>query len=242
MDPITVAAVGMQSDLQRLTTISQNLANVTTPGYKKQLMVTRAFDAVVGDMLAAQAGSGAPLTNQELAMDMTAGTLRRTGNPLDIAIDGEGFFEIRTEQGLAYTRQGELHVDPRGRLVTAKGFPVMGLVGDILTNGNQPLTINDKGEVTQAGNLLGQLKLVRFDNPQAMTSLGNGLFAQAGAQFGDQGTVGTIRSGYQENSNVMSAHEMVQLTETLRHFESMQKLIQGYDELYEKAMRKLGDF
>ena len=90
--------------------------------------------------------------------------------------------------------------------------------------------------------MVGQIKLVRFANPERMAALGNGMFAQGEARLADTSAGAAVRAGYQESSNVNSPREMIRLTETVRHFESMQKVIQGYDEVMEKAIRKLGEF
>jgi flagellar basal-body rod protein FlgF len=237
VDAIAIAEIGMQNALQRMNSISQNLANVSTVGYKKAVAVTRPFDS----FLVEQAARDAALPTVQTMVDPSAGTLRQTGNPLDLAVDGEGYFEVRNDTGVAYTRRGDLRLDPRGRLTTQQGYAVMGLGGELAVSGTS-VSIDGKGEVRQGAHSIGQIKLVRFANPEALLPLGNGLFEQGGARLADKGVDGAIRVGYQENSNVNSAQEMVRLTETMRHFESMQKIVQGYDDLYEKAIRKLGEF
>lgn len=242
MDLMTVAAIGMQNDLLNMNSISQNLANVLTPGYKREVAVNNAFgsymDAAASD---GHAQANAALAQTRTVIDTSAGTLRHTGNPLDVAIDGEGFFEVMTDTGIFYTRQGSLNADSRGRLVTSQGHVLMGVGGELSVSGSA-VTIERNGEVRQGERVLGQVKLVRFTNPDGLTPLGNGMFSQGNARIADSASTAAVRAGYQENSNVNSAHEMVRLTETLRHFESMQKVVQGYDEVLEKTIRKLGEF
>jgi flagellar basal body rod protein FlgG len=179
--------------------------------------------------------------NGTVAVDMSPGTLRHTGNPLDIAIEGDGYFEIMTNAGPAYTRRGTLHLDTGGRLVTEQGYPLMGVGGELVVSGTS-VAIDPNGEVRQPDRTIGQVKLMRFANPDNLVSLGNGLFLQGSARPADTGTDGTIRAGFQESSNVNSPREMVQLAETVRHFEAMQKIMQGYDDAFEKTLHKLGDF
>lgn len=257
MDAMTVAAIAMQDDMQRLNNISQNLANVGTLGYKRHIAVSKPFADFLGSD-AAQASNGsldASLTSglpgAEAALDMRGGTLRPSSNPLDLAIEGDGFFEVTSDNGSAWARQGTMRVDARGRLVTQQGFPLAGVNGDIRPNGGA-VSISVTGEVRQGERTLGQIRLVRFDNPGRMQSLGNGLYQQGLATLADidparGGKTGNVtppqlRAGYQENSNVNSAEEMVRLTETVRHFEAMQKAMQGYGEVYEQTLRKLGEF
>lgn len=260
MDAMSVAAIAMQDDMQRLNNISQNLANVGTLGYKRHIAVSKPFaDFLNNDATQAaaglQAGSGLPgVAEAEAALDMRGGTLRPSSNPLDLAIEGDGFFEVTSDNGSAWARQGTMRVDARGRLVTQQGFALAGVNGDIRPNGGA-VSISVSGEVRQGERTLGQIRLVRFDNPGRMQSLGNGLYEQGLATLADidpahsskSGKSGSVtppqlRAGYQENSNVNSAEEMVRLTETVRHFEAMQKVMQGYGDVFEQTLRKLGEF
>jgi flagellar basal body rod protein FlgG len=244
LDSVSIASIAMQDDLQRMNNISQNLANVTTLGYKRQIAVGRPFASFLqGGTSPDEAGvSEAGGLNLVSMLDMRAGTMRQTGNPLDLAIEGEGFFEVATEQGVAYSRQGTMRVDPHGRLVNQQDLPLMGVSGEWKPNGG-PMTIDAHGEVKQGEHIIGQIKLVRFSNPNRMTALGNGMFGQGGATVAEPGAnIGTVRTGFQENSNVSSAQEMVRLTETVRHFEAMQKVMQGYGDVFDQTLRKLGEF
>lgn len=243
MDAITIAAIGMQDSINRLNSTSQNLANVSTPGYKKEIPVSRSFAALLGEVTVdiGTVADAASISIPEKVIDYTPGTMRYTGNPLDVAIDGDGFFEVETESGPAYTRQGALHIDMDGRLVTAEGLPVVGSGGPIVISGTSA-TIARNGEVYQGEQLAGKLRMVRFSNKEGLMELGGGLYAQGSAtMLNDPVDVG-FRSGFQENSNVNSAQEMVRLSETMRHFESMQRVIQGYDEIMGNAIQKLGEF
>lgn len=241
MDALSIISIGMQDDLQRLNSISQNLANVTTPAYKREIAVTRSFDSHMEQVRAADGKGALPQQTNTVAVDMTHGALRHTGNPLDLAIEGDGYFEVMTDNGPAYTRRGMLHLDTRGRIVTDQGNPLMGVGGELVVSGTS-VTIDRNGEVRQADRLVGQVRLVRFANPNNLVALGNGLFTQGTARLADTGTDGAIRAGYQEGSNVSSPQEMVRLTETVRHFEAMQKIMQGYDDAFEKTLQKLGEF
>ncbi|OEZ54740.1 flagellar hook-basal body protein [Duganella sp. HH105] len=236
MDVMAIAANGMQHDLLRMETISQNMANVLTPGYKKQVLSGSSFSQQVAGGLA-DAAAASPAT---LSIDAAPGTLRYTANPQDVAIEGTEFFEIAAPQGPAYTRQGGFHTDVRGRLVGQHGMPVMGVSGEIVLSG--PYVIDSNGDVRQGDRVVARLKMVRFANPEALQPLGSGTYAQGAARLAEQGAAPSVRVGYQENSNVSSPQEMVRLTETVRHFEALQKIMQGYDDSLEKTIRKLGDF
>ncbi len=230
---MAIAGNGMQYDLQRMESISQNMANVLTPGYKKQVVVATGFTRQVDSGLAQMPAA-------TLSIDPAAGNLRYTGNAQDVALPGAAFLEVAGPDGPAYTRQGSLHVDVRGRLVTAQGMPVMAGGGELVLTG--PFTVGADGAVRQGEQVVGRLKLVTFANPQALVPAGGGLYLQGQARLADQAEGGALRVGYQESSNVSSPQEMVRMTETVRHFEALQKIMQGYDESLEKTIRKLGEF
>lgn len=235
MDAMAIVGSGMQLDLQRLEIISQNMANVLTPGYKKQIAVGQAFAAHVED------GMGYGAATAPYVLDASAGTLRFTGNLQDIAIDGDGFFEIAGKNGPMYTRRGNFRGDASGRLVGAQDLPAVGVGGEIPLNGSA-FSVDRNGDVRQGDHVAGHLKVVRFSNPEALIADGAGLYGQGDAQISTQPATANLRAGYLENSNVSSPQEMVRLTETVRHFEALQKIMQGYDDSMEQAIRKLGEF
>jgi flagellar basal-body rod protein FlgG len=243
---LAIALNSMQNDMRQVEHVAMNLANTLTPGYKRQVAVPLSFGALVEQ----NASRATPPAGQTAAaartyVDVRPGALKHTGNRLDLAIDGDGYFEIATAQGPAYTRQGDFQVDARGRLVTAQGQAVMSNGGEILLSGAQP-RVDRNGNVFDAGDPnaklpVARIKLVRFDDTSPMTSLGNGLLAP-GEGMVELGTSDVhLKQGYLEGSNVSTQQEMVQLMQAARHFESVQKAIQGYDEAVDTAIRKLGD-
>jgi flagellar basal body rod protein FlgG len=235
-DLMAIAASGMQHDLLRMESISQNMANALTPGYKKHIVVGAPFAQQIDAGLAQQCAGAQPA----LTIDPSAATFRYTGSAQDAAIEGGEFFEVASPHGAAFTRQSGFHTDARGRLVGAQGWPVIGSGGEIVLTG--AYTVEANGDIRQGDQVVAKLKLTRFENPAALTPLGGGLYRQGEAVVADAVAPARIRLGYQENSNVNSSQEMVRLTETVRHFEALQKIIQGYDESLEKTIRKLGEF
>lgn len=257
MQEILAVALGsMQQDMQRLDRVAQNLANVATPGYKREVVVARPFAEMVGaaglaQVAEAELGEALPPAPVQVYADLRPGTVRLTGQPLDLALGGEGFFEVATEDGPAYTRAGSFRVDARGRLVTAAGHAVMGRGGEIQLTTTRPV-IDATGAITEpaatqggaapeSAHPVGQLRVVRLEDPQAARRLGDGLWATGGKVFEVEEGQAQIRQGALESSNVSSTQEMVQLVQTMRHFESMQKVAQGYDEMVASAIRRLGD-
>lgn len=260
-DIYVVGLTSAQQDFARVDRVALNLANMSTPGYKREVVAARPF----ADVLTAQSaseraspGSSSPAggaaqgpDGMQILFDLRPGSLKQTGQPLDLALTGDGFFEVATPNGPAYTRQGNFRVDQNGRLVTAQGDAVMGVSGEIYLTTRDP-SIDTAGNVTEPSATSGsgsavparpvaQVKVVRFENSAALQRLGDGLWAsgQASARTGDGSA--QIRQGALENSNVDPMHEMVLLLQTVRHFESMQRVVQSYDELLGTAVRKLGD-
>jgi flagellar basal-body rod protein FlgG len=173
---------------------------------------------------------------------MQPGALQATGQSLDLALAGDGFFEVATAHGPAYTRQGNLHLDARSRLVTAAGDAVMGQGGEIVL-GTGAATVDAAGNITDqaSGRQLGRLRIVRFDPAVRPQALGDGLWAEAPGMREVADAERDVRQGYLERSNVNSTQEMVRLMQTMRHFESVQRVVQGYDDMLGTAIRKLGD-
>jgi len=231
IDALTSAASGMAQDVSRLTTIGQNLANAATPGYKRAMETGAAF-SLLGQGLA---------TASHTVTDLRHASLQSTSAPLDVAIDGEGFFEVQTEAGAAYTRRGDFRLDASGRLVTQAGHVVQG-VGGSLTLATSSPTIDRAGRVYDGDKLLGQLKIVDFADARQLTRQEDGLFVTSQSPVVQAEGATRLRQGQLEGSNVSTAAEMVRLIETVRHFEATQKVIQGVDEMSERALRKLGEF
>ncbi len=242
MDLLTIASIGMQSDLAKMESISHNTSNALTPGFKRQVPVTPSFAVEMSvqqnsRQLALRPQISAPTT---VSIDPSSGPQRHTGKAQDAFIEGGGFFELATPAGPAYTKHGSFRADMQGRLVTSQHLPVMGIGGEIRVT-NDPFTISPNGDVTQSGRVIGRLKVVSFTHPESLIPSGAGMYTAGNAQLKDSGTA-SLRIGFVEGSNVSTPQEMVRLTETMRHFESLQKLVQGYDESLEKTIRKLGEF
>ena len=144
VDAISAAIGFMTTDLARMTVIGQNLANVSTAGYRTQVPVSMAFT----DYLATGSGQAyaASMSSMQLVEDFRPGRVQATGNPLDFAIEGDGFFEIATSSGSQFTRQGNFQLDATGRIVNEAGFAVAGDGGEIIAKSNH-VTVDSQGDV-----------------------------------------------------------------------------------------------
>lgn len=246
-----IALQAMQQDMTRLNNLSNNVANLSTPGYKRSVSVSAVLKASFASFVTqnSETAKASTIFPEEplvsVSLDTKPGSLRSTGQSLDIALEGQGYLEVATPQGNFYTRQGNLRTDAQGRLVTAQGYPVMGISGDITLKQANP-SIDANGAIRERGlasemNTVGQLKIVDFENSRGLTPMGDGLFAAADGLTPFTTTTATVKQGYLENSNANSMQEMVQMIQTMRHFESMHKIAQGYDDMLSTAIRKLGE-
>ncbi len=221
---------------KRLDILANNLANANTAGFKKDVVSFRALLAS-----AENGGAGADLVAlSEHSTDFSQGGVRHTGNALDLAVRGGGFFEVLTDEGSRYTRAGSFTLDGSGRLVTDGGEPVSGGGGPVVIDGGQ-IVIGDDGEVTVDDASVGQIKLVSFVDPDQLEKVGANLFRNAGGDGNlDSGFAGTIQQGYLEMSNVNIVSDMVQMIEISRAYESFQKTIQSIDGATQKLVNEVG--
>lgn len=242
---ITLNALG--NDQARIERVATNLANVQTPGYKRELWAERsgapsAFAQAMQTLEGSASGPGAgalPLSVAQVSRDMGPGTLRPTGGALDLALTGKGLFEVATQHGPAYTRRGEFQVDARGRLVTPQGHALLGLGGEITVSGDH-LRIDASGRVFEADKQVAQLRIVEAGADQ-LQAMGGGLYTASGPMREVPAGEVMVRQGFLENPNVDTAHEMVSLATSVRHFEAMLRIVQGRDEMLGTAIRKLGE-
>lgn len=213
-----IAASGMLTEQVRQDLIANDLANASTPGYKADRGAQRSFEDMMLSNTATGAqvgplGSGAGM--DRMVTDLTPGPLRETGEPLDFAVQGEGFFAVRTEQGVRFTRNGQFEVSPQGTLQTATGAQVLG-------PGGAPVRVTGGSvDATRVG-------VFAVRNPQKQ---GDSLFS--GTQAGL--AAGTVRSGALEGSGADPTRAMIDMIASLRAFESGQKVITTIDETLRRA-------
>jgi flagellar basal-body rod protein FlgG len=227
--------------------VADNLASGSLPGYKRKELSLAATQA--GLMPAgSQQGHGGPrsfvIPKATSVTNFQAGDLKPTGVNTDVAIDGKGFFAVQMPTGqLAYTRDGEFHVNASGELVTKEDYPVMGATGPIQldkTNHNV-VSISAQGEVTQGGTTKGKLKVTDFNNTALLTQVSGSYFVSGSPDLHEQSTTAILREGYVEGSNVSSVTQMVSLLSAMRGYEANQKLIQMEDDRMGHAISDLGN-
>jgi flagellar basal-body rod protein FlgG len=225
---MAVLEAAMRADADALRAIGQNVANADVTAYRRQVPVQSSNFATQLDAIAS-----------EQAIDRRAGTLKTTGEPLDLALEGNGYFVLQSAGGPVYTRRGDFHVSAEGVLTAASGEPVLGTSGPIHI-GSATATVEADGTVRVDQDAIDQLQLMYFGDEAKLQYLGNGLYADAGDARATDIGYASIRQGFLESSNVAPVGEMVQLMETMRHFEATQRLVRGYDQMMEKAISELG--
>jgi flagellar basal-body rod protein FlgG len=239
-DALYIGATGMRSEQLQIDTIAQNVANLNTVGYRRSVVsfaevaaslapttATQTLGKVSGQAEAQVVGAGVLPT---VAMSNAVGDMRQTGDPLNLAIDGQGMLEVTRADGTpAYTRAGQLHVSPEGMLATADGSLLASRIQ--IPSDAHELRISATGVVSaMVGDSpdaieLGKIDIVNFSNTAGLKPIGDSLYAST-AQSGDpqsaapgESGLGTLKQGFLENSNVQMTDELVNLMLAQRGFE-----------------------
>ena len=230
---IYVAAAGAVAQASALDVTANNVANASTTGFQGARV---SFHQALAR---AQSPDVALVGNQTPAIDHRAGAMTQTGNPLDVALDGDGYLAVDGPNGVRYTRAGALRQDAGGRLVTADGLAVRGAGGAPLVIPPEATTIaiGEDGTVATEAGPIGKLELVRFD-PRNVTRDGATLFAARGAPL--DAPPPRVLQGTLEGSNVNVVRGVVDLVEVSRTYESLLRVIEGFKAIESRAARDLG--
>ncbi len=222
-----LAASGMLAEQARQDQIANDLANASTAGYKSDRTTQQSF----GQLLLKNSVTGETIGKQTTAVQVTAKVtdwtpqpLKDTGEPLDFGINGDGFFAVQTSQGTRYTRNGQFNADDKGQLVTLTGDHVLG-------RDNQPIKVGADGAVDPR-----KLNVVLLNNPQKQGD--NYITGTPGTVAGQ--VAGSVRASALENSGADPTEAMVEMMESMRTYESGQKVIQAIDETLGKAAGSVG--
>jgi flagellar basal-body rod protein FlgF len=237
---------------RRMQVFANNMANVNTAGFKQDEQTFKAvfpkahlaIPSIPGTVSLANQIVAKPFgpTERVYAAPNTvkttydAGRIRLTGSPLDLAIQGRGFFEVKTPQGTRYTRNGMLSLDNQRRLVTNLGYPVMGTKGELKIPAGK-MEISNQGQIKVDGNPVGAIKIMDFPDNDMPMKFAEGMFV---SDKGYSAKSPQVQVGHVEDSNVNSIGEMVKMIEGMRGYESAQKLIQTLDRMAETAIQEVG--
>jgi flagellar basal-body rod protein FlgF len=230
---IYVATAGAVAQGNALDATANNIANASTAGFHGDRVTFREALSAARSPDVANVGAGTT------RVDSQAGALQQTENPLDLALDGDGYFAVTTPNGPRYTRAGNFQLDEGRNLVTADGFKVRGDGGAPINVPAEAATVSvaSDGTVSADGAAVGKLELARFA-PAQMKREGGSLFSATGR--GLAGDPPKVRSGMLESSNVNVVRGVVDLVKVSRTYESLMRMIQGYHDIESRAARELG--
>ncbi len=279
MKSIWVPISGQIAQQRKVETLANNIANANTAGFKRDDISFRehltALDKGLEDIdipnkefspddfYRTQGAQNAKVTVNKTHTVFEQGQLSPTGNPLDVAIHGEGFFEVLTPNGIRFTRNGIFGLSKDGELVTQEGFKVLSKADTAGTQGrglaafqeqdpaqrvmkvpnNQKITVNLGGEIFAGNNVIGQLAVVNFDNPAHLRKEGNSVYVNLRPEnkINPSDSV-KLHQGFIEQSNVNAIHEMSELIKAHRHFDNIQKAIQSYDNIVGRSVNDISKF
>jgi flagellar basal-body rod protein FlgF len=225
--------------MESLDMLANNIANASTSGYK----VDREFYSLYAAPEAEGPISGPdtlPVIERPWT-DFSQGELRSTGNPLDVGLQGKGFFSVNGSGGPMYTRDGSFHLSSASQLVTADGYPVRGADGNPITLSSATLVeVLPDGTVHQDGQTAGQIAVVDFANPAALGKLGHNYFRPVEGSAPPVPATGyAVQQGSLESSNASSAEAAVRLVSVMRQFEMLQKAAALGSEMNRKAIEEV---
>ena len=230
---IYIALSGALAKQRHMDIFAQNMANATTTGYKKERISFKDYLIPVDNAKTNGKDGRAMSQISDMLTDHSGGTLMKTDNPLDVAINGEGFFALEKNK---YTRDGSFKIDGDGFLVTKDNIKVLGSGGPISIQGSR-IDISNSGDIFVDDVSVASLKVVDFPDKRVLSKLDGGNFTtdKQGIEVDPM-----ISQGYLEGSNVDVVREMVQMLTALREFESYQKIIQSFDDASSTTIDKLG--
>ena len=236
---IYVAITGSVLRMTELDNVAGNVANISTNGYKRTLFSSRLYpitEALPRTAPAIYPNASAMTAISKFSVDQVQGTIQTTGNPLDLGIQGEGFFAVEVKGQTGYTRNGSFSIAKDGTLVTSSGYKVMGTDSKpirISKEGTSAPVIATDGSITIDGNAVGTIKLVNVADIQNISdSLYSGM--EKGSAKGDivQGTI--------ERSNVNPVRELIAMISAQREFQTLQQVIRTFDQIAQKTVSELG--
>lgn len=238
MENTSYIALSRQSALWRqMEVIANNMANANTPGFKAEQMLFTDYLAKPKRTI----GTEPVAFVQDIGVmrDTRTGQLTKTDNPLDISLNGEGYFVIDTPDGPRYSRGGHFRLDDTGMLVNSNGLAVL-QTGDqpiVFAPNETEISVARDGTISTENGVIGQIRVVRFDNEQELRKAGDGLFATT-AQPQDIARPDVVQ-GMIEESNVQAVAEITNMITVMRHYQGVQKMLEAEHERQRKAIDML---
>lgn len=224
---------------RRMDTIANNLANMNTTGYRGQDMMFTDYLVRTPNTDSAFRDQVRFVQDMGQVNDLTPGPQKTTGNSMDVALqDSDTFFAVEAFGGEKYTRAGGFTLDDQGKLVTRDGAPVLSESGTpifIAPNESQ-FTVSESGTVSTENGAIAKLKIVRFDNPQALRRVGSSLWEANTEQTAQPATTARVAQGFLESSNVNGVVEMTRMIDVQRSYQQTQNILDREDERIRKTI------
>lgn len=237
---IYIASLGMTPLMDKQDQIANNLANINTSGYKQSGLFLKAYQKYLQNDRH-EIDITQEIKPDEAYIDYSEGVMKSTSCPLDLCINGSGFFSIMTSNGVEYTRNGNFSVNQDGFIVTSDGSKVLGKDGYLKVDHEHPISINEKGELIQNNQIRGIIKIVDFNKPYKLLRCGESRFRPEQPANAEKLSAGyLIKQGYLEASNVNFIRNMVEMISSYRNFEADQKALQAQDETLSAAVNQVG--
>ncbi len=245
------ASSAMFSNLRRQELVANNLANLQTPGYKAEIGQSSSFETVLVQQV--RSGSapiplrllrtlgvvGTGVYMQDQRTFLAQGPVRLTDEPLDVAINGSGFFAAQAGNGVVYTRNGHFSRDGQDRLVTVDGMPVLGIDGRPIVIGGDTISISDAGEVRVDGQAAGTIQVVDIAADD-LTRAGDTAFVAAALQASPLGAGTVLQQGALEEANIDIGRTMTQVVSLQQQFEASQRVFMQLNENLQLTVRDVG--
>jgi flagellar basal-body rod protein FlgG len=232
------SASAMMPRIKKQEVIANNLANASSPGFKKDVVFTKELSRAEKKLAPRRTDWQTPMIDQ-VYTSYDQGGFDKTGNPLDLAIEGEGFFVFETPGGEVISRAGNLTISPEGFIVNMDGHRLLS-EGGALNVGTGEVSISEAGQVEVNGEAVGSIRIVDVENRDILRKAGRTEFILPPGVEAIPVINFAIKQGYLESSNVNIINEMVEMITTYRNFEADSKSIQAQDESLEKLFNNVG--
>ena len=268
MKELWVPLSGAIAQQRKVETIANNVANVNTPGFKKDDITFKEYMTTLdkgyqdidlprkewapADFYRSYGAEHSKVKVDASYVDFSQGQLSPTGNNLDIGLRGKGFLEVQTPNGIRYTRRGILSVRNDGMLITDQGFPVLARTNDPqapaegrqikLPNGARQVAITLQGDIYADNQAVAKLNIAEFKDTHALRKEGGSLFINKDLENIKAESSTSVHQGFVEQSNVNAVSEMSELIKAHRHFEAIQNVIKTYDQVSQKGVNEIGKF
>jgi len=229
-DGLAIIENSMLTSMDRMSSISQNIANANTPAYKAQ----QSFASVIDSL-----SSSIPGNTLNVVSDTSNGMITQTGKPTDLALYSDGYFVIDMNGDIGLTRNGQFSINQQGELLSVGGYPILGNQGSVRVS--EDFSIHTDGTIWEENQQVDALRIVSA-NPEQLKASGSGLYQLSSGASTSTIEKPVVLQGALEASNVDTRNEMTELIKVMRQIEMQQRIIKAYDQISDTGISTLGEF